>query len=72
MEENFEPDDDPAGDDYLDTYSPTPEEIAAECRRIRESWDSDRLKSKRSDGALPPILGGDLRKGSGPHRRINE
>ena len=72
MEENVEPNDDRAGEDCLDTYTPTPEEIAADCKRIREGWDSDRLKSKRSDGALPPILGGDLRRGNGPHRRIKD
>ena len=33
-------------------YTPTPAEIEAECKRIREAWDDNERKSRRTRNAV--------------------
>lgn len=46
MDETNEQADDEKTDNCV--YLPTPEEIAAECARIRAEWDADRLRKSKT------------------------
>ena len=49
-------------------YVPTPEEIAAECAKIREGWSEERWERQRTQadrGWMPPVIGTNNLAGTG-------
>lgn len=58
MDDDTELHDDLTERDTDGRYVPTPEEIAAECRRIREEWNADRLRTKRAGADGLPFVSG--------------